>query len=412
MEDTRITYVLGHADGIISDFSSGLNEYTRSLRNQVRRSCVPVLEGVDLRISDSEIQLVRFTAYLTESAEYHIIRAYHHTSPGLIAFLIGLYSFVMKVIGIITTINQILVIVTGQTLAHWINWLMPGFEEDWKKLMNGISEFSNVIGWGVDGVLHLMNAVEVSASLWGTVTGKSEAWVSLEKWNRKKHMLMSFSQNLDLWEENPGEMLGKMAELWSTRNYHEGMATLQKWVDKLGDFGGKVEKVLTDVGSISSELLAIQVGMPAFVARNIPQGIWDGIERVDTTINDRILPALTDITDRLDELDGVLESQRQRAQELADRIAHPGDMLSEIDNLPLYARIDQLNKIDDITGRSLANANETDYAAMQGDLREFSRITAALSRAPAVLPFMELDLPGRSAGIRAEPRESWFVGDF
>jgi hypothetical protein len=412
MEDTRITNVLGDANGIISDFSQGLNVYTRSLRNQVRGSCVPVLEGAELVISDSEIQLIRLSAALVGDAEYHIIRAYHHTSPGLIAFLIGLYEFVMKVIGVITTINQILVILTHETLAHWIDWLMPGFEADWKRLMNGISEVSRVLGWGVDGVMHLMNAVEVSASLYGTITNKSETWIDLEKWNRKKHLLMSFSYNLDLWEANPGEMLGKMSELWASRNYHEGMTTLKNWVDKLGDFGGKVEKVLGDVGSISKELLAIQDGMPAFIARHIPQGIWDGIGKVETTINNRILPALTDITDRLDELDGVLESQRQRAQELADKIAHPGDMLVEIDNLPSYARLDQLTKIDDITSRFLAEANETDYAAMQGDLREFSLIAAALSRSPAPLAFMELDLPGRSPGIRAEPRESWYVGDY
>ena len=60
----------------------------------------------------------------------------------------------------------------------------------------------------------------------------------------------------------------------------------------------------------------------------------------------------------------------------------------------------------------LREQNEADYAAIEGDLREFGLIAEALSHAPEPLLFMELELPGRSPGIVAEPRETWMVGDY
>ena len=53
--------------------------------------------------------------------------------------------------------------------------------------------------------------------------------------------------------------------------------------------------------------------------------------------------------------------------------------------------------------------NEAAYADMEGDLRNFGLIAAALAAAPAPLAFMELDLPGRSPGITPEPYESWIL---
>jgi hypothetical protein len=181
---------------------------------------------------------------------------------------------------------------------------------------------------------------------------------------------------------------------------------------KISAFGDNAEKALKSVGSITNEVLALRNDMPAFIAKNIPAVIWDGIERLDTAVNDRILPFLTGITDRLDELDAVLEAHRKKAEALADRIAHPGDMLAEIDKLAGYARADQLTKIDSVTSTLLREQNEAGFAAMEGDLREFARVAEALSHPPAPLPFMELELPGRSPGIIAEIHETWFVGDY
>jgi hypothetical protein len=129
-------------------------------------------------------------------------------------------------------------------------------------------------------------------------------------------------------------------------------------------------------------------------------------------INDRLLPRLDKLQERIDSIDKLLDEYRTRTAELAERMARPGDLLSEIKSLPDYVRKDQLSKIDEITSLRLGELNEEEYRAMEAGLKESARIREALESPPPPLPFMELELPGRSPGITAEPRETWFVGDY
>lgn len=414
MNEDVIRTSISDAEEAVSGYVIVCNDDTSRIRKSLREYSMVLHDEIGFRIAYHDTYLVRVTNLLIDNATYHILTGYHHASPGLIAFITGAIQFVLKVVGIITTINDILVVLTHETLAHWIGELIPGFEDAWASLMNSISEFSNNLGWGVDGVLHLMNATEVSANLYGSISGKSVAWVESEKWKRKQHMLMSYSQNLDLWQANPGEMMGKMSELWSKANYSVGTNVLKATLDKIGIFGEKAEEALVAVGTITDELLAIQTDMPAFIANNIPQGVWDGIEKVDTIINDRILPTLTDITDRIDELDAMVEAYQAKAAEIADKLAHPGDLLADIENLPDFARQNQLVKIDGVTSMLMKEENEDAFNDISGDLTEFGIIASALEASPPPLSFMELELPGRSPGITPEPRETWILtsGDY
>ena len=407
-----MTATLERVDQRVNAIFSITEGSVTGIKLSIREDCIRLREVVALRISVVEIRLTRETVTLTHDAEYHLLRAYFHASPSLILILTAIYGFVMTVINIISTINTIVKVITGEVLAYWLEKLIPGFQAAWNNIMNKISEFSSILGWGVDGVHHLINGFDASADLWSMVTGKDRAAAQTEKIRNMQTVMLSYSYALKKWQDNPGEQIAAHAEMWSKMRYNEGAAFINKWVDTIGVVGGKVEKALTDVGTVSSELLSLRNDMPAFIAKNIPQGLWDGIGRVDTTINDRILPALQDITDKLDELDAVLDAYRAKAEALADKIAHPGDMLAEIDKLPGYARTDQLVKIDSVTSTLLREQNEAEYKLMEAGLKESALIAAALSQAPAPLPFMELELPGRSPGIVAEPRETWFVGDY
>jgi len=412
MDDRRIQASVRSAETLLEGYLGGLGASTALVKASVRAACGPLQEEVSINLTSCETRLTRVISLICEDAEYHILTAYYRASPGVISFIIGILKFIAKLIGIIETINEFALLITGENLAYWLDKLIPGFQDAWNDIMNKISEFSGMLGWGVDGVLHLMNATHAGADLWGMVTGKEMDTVRVEKYKRTEILMNSYSKALYQWQVNPGEQIAKYAEEASARMYWGGYVKIHEITDKLGAFGDKAEEALTGLGTISSELLGIRNDMPAFIAKNIPQGLWDGIERVDTAINDRILPALRDITDRIDELDAVLDSYQKKAAELAERLAHPGDMLAEIDKLPGYARKEQLTKIDDVTSSLLREQNEAEYAALEGDLREFGIIAEALSHPPAPLEFMELELPGRAPGIVAEPRETWFAGDY
>jgi len=325
------------------------------------------------------------------------------------AFIAAVYAVIKTVIGIIDFINSILKVITGETLAYWLDKLIPGFKEVWDDIMKKVSEISGILGWGVDGLGHLINAFNAGAETWGIITNKPREAVKVEKVIRTQHFINTLSSQLTGWENEPGSMIDWIVEHGNERGFGGAAGVMGNLTDKVQAFGDKAEKALGSLGSISSELLAIQNNMPEAVAKNIPQGIWDGLTKVDTTINDRILPALTDFTDRLDELDAVLESYQARAAALAERLAHPGDLLTEIDKLPGYARQNQLVKIDGVTSALMKEKNEAAYAAMEGDLKKFGLVAAALGASPAPLNFMELELPGRSPGITPEPHESWFL---
>ena len=412
MDDQRITAALNKTDDILATLTGGLGVYTSGIRQELRSSVKPILEEVTLSISGTEVFITRVTVKISQDAEYHILSAYYHASPGLIAIILGIYGFIQTVIQVVNTINSILQVITGETLAYWLNMLIPGFQEAWNDIMNKISQFSGALGWGVDGVHHILNVAKTSADVWGIFNGKGVPAINVERYARLDVIMNNYSNELQLWQSEPGKQIAALEASMATRTLNGCSGIMNNITDKLSQFGNKAEEAFKGVGTISSELLAIRNDMPAFIAKNIPSGIWDGILRVDTAINDRILPALTAINDKIDELDAVMEKYRAKATELADKISHPGDMLAEINNLPDYVRKDQLVKIDGITSSLISEQNAVDYAAIEPDLRAFAVTAEALSHPPAPLPFMELELPGRSPGITPEPRESWFVGDY
>jgi len=49
---------------------------------------------------------------------------------------------------------------------------------------------------------------------------------------------------------------------------------------------------------------------------------------------------------------------------------------------------------------------------VETEYNELASINKALEEAPPPVAFLQLELPGKSPGIVAEPRETWFVGDY
>jgi len=412
MNEIQTIEALNNYDATVDSFLSVVDKEAMPVKQSVRVACLPLQDKITIDINSCEIYLVRSTTLLTYSAEYHILRAYFHASPSLMAFLLAVYAVISTIIEVISFINTIIEVITGETLAYWLDKLLPGFQDVWNDIMKQISVISATLGWGVDGLGHLMNAFNIGAETWGIMTNKPRDAVKLEKVVRTQHFINTLSSQLTGWENDPGSMIDWIVDHGNNRGFGDAQGVISKFNDKIGSINDTTTQIASNVSGITGELLAIQNNMPEVIAKNIPQVIWDSLTFADSAINNRILPALTNITDKIEELDAVLESHRKKAEELADRIAHPGDMLAEIDKLPGYARQNQLIKIDDVTSQLMKEGNEADFAAMQSDLSNFAKVAAALGNPPSPLSFMELELPGRSPGITPEPHESWFVGDY
>ena len=412
MDDIKIQAVIRGTDRILALIENDVTLYTGGIKQQIRDQGSFIRDEISVRVARCEVTLTRVIALVAYDAEYHIASAYFHASPGLIVLIKAIFKVVTVILDIIGIINTVLQVITGQNLVYWLNQIIPGFQDMWNDLMDQISKFSKDLGWGVDGVLHLMNITNIGSGLVGSITGKDYGWVQTDMYKKAQKTLASFSAGLENWQSNPGKMISLIFASNQESDHFLANTFMGRLTDKLDGTFDKVELFASGLGQMTSELAAIQNDMPALVAKNIPQALWAGVTKVDAAINDRILPQLTMISDSLDELNFVMEAQRKKAAELADKIAHPGDLLMEISKLPDYARDDQLSKIDSIVSYNMSQDNEIGAAERNAKLSEFSKITQALSEAPEPIPFMELELPGKSPGITAEPRETWLVGDF
>lgn len=414
MNDEAIKGTLERVETLAGGYHELTGEATLKLTGRVEDSLSDLRTEVSVKLSRSETALVRQTALLYDDAEFHLLRAYFHASPSLIAILLAIYTFITTVITIINAINSVFKVITGETLAYWIDQLMPGFQKAWNDIMNKVSELSGLLGWGVDGVHHLLNVANTGADLWGNITGKDRSSVRVEKYERANSLLTNYSKYLQYWQKNPGRMISDYAEEMSFKLYGEGNNAIHNITENITNISDKTEDALKSLGSMSSELLAIREGMPEVILKNIPRAIWDSLEYSDTMINDRLLPSLDKFQRRLDEVDSLIDKYKSDMQSLASRIAKPGDLLAEIDALPDYVRKDQEDKISEVSTRTLKRTNEADIAVNESRLREFDKVYDAMVAHTPSPEFLTLESPARAAltGIVAEPRETWLVGDY
>jgi len=413
-DSERAEKALAKLNEAVNGYTHYLDAYTDTLRPGIRKQCLQLRDEVDIKVTSSEAHIIRLVGVISTDAEYHIASAYFHASPGLWAIILGILQVVKAIIDWIKIINDILIALTDEGVVYWVNKLLPGFEDAWNNLLNGISDISQKLGWGVDGISHLLNAFSVGADTWGHITGGSTGAVRIEKIECTQKFLDSLSKNLTRWENTPGVMFDDLLAKVPAQTNLESWSTMWVMRSNIKKALERTETILSGVSGITHELGALREGMPAFIAQHIPQGLWDGIDRVQRTIDEGILPVMTDIGDRIDAVNAVLEAHRIKAEALAESLNNPGDLLERIEALSEQARLIQAGKLDKYAGEMLSKTTGN----MVAGFAEEDRILDALHELMSVpIPepsFLGLELaPGVShPEITVEPHESWFVGDY
>lgn len=414
MNEERIQKAIASTTEAVNGYVRTVDSYTDDLRPAIRFEARQLRDEVDIKIASCEAHIIRLTGIISQNANYHIISAYFHASPGLWAIIIGILEVVKIVLDWISIINDLLVAITDQNLLYWLNKLIPGFENAWNSILHKISTISQKLGWGVDGISHLLNAFNIGTDAWGAITGKSDIGVRTEKMTKTQSFLNSLSGRLEEWENVPGIMFNDLINSVPSLNNFQSHMEMHNIQLNLGKLGHDARGFLTSISDITSELGALREDMPSFIADHIPQGLWDGIDRVQKTIDEGILPVLTDVMDRIAEVNAVLESYRERAEALAESLNNPGDLLERIEALSEQARLIQAGKLDKYSGEMM-NKKTGDVAA---GFETEDRILDALHELMSVpIPepsFLALELaPGSThPEITVEPHETWFAGDY
>jgi len=396
---------------VVTDYSSDLAlslEKDMLLTRDISEKIVVITQ------LESDTLLIRSVTVLYFDAEMHVLRGYFHASPGLLAVLAGIWNAIKYIWDIIKGIVDIWMTLKELGILDLLADIWPAFEKLQIKFRQIIGRISDALGWGATGLLHLIHATQGTISVFGGLSGKGDDWLEIE-WMEEAERIAEYTVK---YSEQMSDNPSYIADIFFHNEQKEYIGGIRGWTaEKLGlleEVGIKTKEIAEDIGSVTSELAAIQDGMPETVAKHIPQRIWDSLDKADYFINDRILPEITGLVNKLNTFNKLLDAYSAKMSGLAAKLALPGDLLSDVDNLSDALRTDQEDKIDDIASRSSARAADEMLDVMTSDLDEFAKIDEAITAPIPPLSFMEIESPARRklTGITAEPRETWFVGDY
>lgn len=376
--------------------------------------CYTLVLTVKLRIARVESTLVRPLAIMAQNSSYHTLRAYFHASPSFIAILGTIWGIIVGIYTVVKWIIKAIELAKALKLddllaRHW-TW----FNETREKYRAWVSDLSEAIGWGVDGLLHLMHAVQGFSDVYAGISGKSFKWMEAEWLVKTGNVLGKISQYSHEITENPGRAI----ELIFQNEMQHSWGLASKWgtdltrtIDNILD---QSKDTFVGLAGVANELASIQEGIPEIIRQNIPVAIWDNLNKFSDVIEDEILPRIRIAEQQVQIANKLFAQHSDRMAGLADQLAHPGTNLLGIDDLPQWARNLEELAIDNVASRKFGEGVDQERYEMQGELDAFALIDEA-AKAPIPSPvFMTIESPGRAAlhGIVATPQETWFVGGY
>jgi len=326
MEEERVKTALSLLDSALNEYVRTSEDIAGEARRGIRQEGRGLRVLVEVEVGHIEGRLIRIIGEIGHDAEYHVLVAYYHASPALFAFLAAIVEAISLALAVIQILNDLIVAITGHNIVYYIDKIIPGFQAWWNDLLNKISNLSSQLGWGVDGFNHLLNAINVFSDVRESLGGKSRSSAFTAKMEKLEGVTNRAKWYLDKFENNPGQALFETLEDMCGGDFAFIAEKFSRLTREIGDITEKAVTALTGVRDIAGELAAMQEDMPAFIAEHIPPGIWEGLDRVENTIDDGIMPVLTDIQDRVAEVDALLESYRAKAEALAEDLNRPGDI--------------------------------------------------------------------------------------
>lgn len=413
-QQEHIEQTLRNVEGLTNQFVDLTGERIDRTSEALNHSIALFGQIEVLRVSRAEAVLMGPVVLIYKDAEFHTLRAYWHDSPALMVILAAIWAAVKIIWEVVKFILAIVEVIQMLNLDDILANYWPAFEEARTKFRAWVSELSEAIGWGADGFLHLLHATQGFTDVLGGLMGKSYAWMDTQFMVKTGDLLNRVSMYSDQIVENPGEVLEILfqGELFKSYSTAFNFGTQQDF--NFNELFNRTKDAITGLRDVATELTSIQENMPEIIRQNIPSVIWSSLERFTETIDEQILPRLNQVDRALTTFMGFFMNQGSAITSLADKLAHPGTNLLTIDDLPDYAKQSELWAVDDVSSRLFLSGASSDRADMQADLDSFDIIDSA-SRSPLpVLPFMDIEEPGRAAlqGIVATPQETWFIGGY
>ena len=294
------------------------------------------------------------------------------------------------------------------------NILSAEYREFSMELWSSIAKWGAAIGLGAG---FLVSVLQISRSLVmdvGALMGKKYDLAEIEWMQRLSSFLQKWEQFGALFAAEPGVFL-MAVDAYFTQPYHNSKSefslNILSFIDAttkiLDDTVPKLDKLRQDLE------IAIEM-MPDNISKPIYNFIGTAFADFDTFIDDKYTPVLENIKFATDTLFNRDEMKKAEIANLVDQLLHPASILMNVDKLDDIKRLEEQNRICEISNRALTTESEQRNKAIDREHVENSRVFDALTAERESPDFLNLEYNGPKQDIKVKDSniKSWQVGDY
>ena len=180
MTDKRVTTEIARLDDSFVWLVLLNERFIGEVEISVTREITAFKEREEMRVASTVPALTSLLVDLYFDAEYHIMRAYFSPNPGFFAVLAGIWGVIVAVWQGISFVIDFLKIKEILAVANILSIIWPAFREKMNAVYGKIAEFSQQIGWGADGFMHLIQAAQGGVDLLGGLLKKDANWLEIK----------------------------------------------------------------------------------------------------------------------------------------------------------------------------------------------------------------------------------------
>jgi len=180
MIDKRVINDIARLDDSFTGLVLINERFIGEVELSVTREITAFKGRVEMRVASTVPALTSLLVDLYFDAEYHIMRAYFSPNPGFFAVLAGIWGVIVAVWQGISFVIDFLKIKEILAVANILSIIWPAFREKMNAVYGKIAEFSQQIGWGADGFMHLIQAAQGGVDLLGGLLKKDANWLEIK----------------------------------------------------------------------------------------------------------------------------------------------------------------------------------------------------------------------------------------
>jgi hypothetical protein len=299
--------------------------------------------------------------------------------------------------------------------VHEIAYLVS---EEYREMITAvwreISEVSKALGFAPE-VLNLAfrnsRALVLSAS---ALMGKSYDIAEITWLNSFNEYMEEFAALAHKYENDPAALYYDL-DKWLIKPAVNVAADMSRTIlQTMKDVIGTLDITLTKINEFRTDIDKLIAGMPSAIRVEMLPLIKPLEKAFDEFILYNYEPTMEAVKGLTDKITEGLNTHEERMGSLVDRLKKPGDYLGEIDRLSYEERLEQEDRVSEISTRPYRRQIEVGEVRAQTEFEEFLKMLEALKVEITPPPYHVEEAPGpiRPALAPAVPRNTWFVGDF